>query len=43
MTLFQKIAAREIPADIIAEGEEWIAFRDIEPQEPVQFLVVPKR
>ena len=43
MTLFQKIAARKIPADIIAEGEEWIAFRDIEPQAPVHFLVVPKR
>jgi histidine triad (HIT) family protein len=43
MTLFEKIAAREIPADIIAEGEEWIAFRDIAPQTPVHFLVVPKR
>jgi histidine triad (HIT) family protein len=43
MTLFEKIAAREIPAQIIAEGEEWIAFRDIAPQAPVHFLVVPKR
>lgn len=43
MTLFEKIAAREIPADIIAEGEEWIAFRDIAPQAPVHFLIVPKR
>lgn len=43
MTLFEKIAAREIPATIIAEGEEWIAFRDIAPQAPVHFLVVPKR
>ena len=43
MTLFEKIAAREIPAKIIAEGEEWIAFRDIAPQAPVHFLVVPKR
>ena len=43
MTLFEKIAAREIPAAIIAEGEEWIAFRDIAPQAPVHFLVVPKR
>jgi histidine triad (HIT) family protein len=42
MTLFEKIAAREIPATIIAEGEEWIAFRDIAPQAPVHFLVVPK-
>jgi histidine triad (HIT) family protein len=43
MTLFEKIAVREIPATIIAEGEEWIAFRDIAPQAPVHFLVVPKR
>ena len=43
MTLFEKIATREIPADIIAEGDEWIAFRDIAPQSPVHFLVVPKR
>jgi histidine triad (HIT) family protein len=43
MTLFERIAAREIPADIIAEGEDWLAFRDIAPQAPVHFLVVPKR
>jgi histidine triad (HIT) family protein len=43
MTLFEKIAARQIPADIIAEGTDWIAFRDIAPQAPVHFLVVPKR
>ena len=42
MTLFEKIATREIPAAIIAEGEEWIAFRDIDPQAPIHFLVVPK-
>ena len=42
MTLFEKIASREIPSDIIAEGENWIAFRDISPQAPVHFLVVPK-
>jgi histidine triad (HIT) family protein len=43
MTLFEKSASREIPAAILAEGEEWIAFRDIAPQAPVHFLVVPKR
>ena len=43
MTLFEKIAAREIPATILAEGDEWLAFRDINPQAPVHFLVVPKR
>ena len=43
MTLFEKIATREIPATILAEGEEWIAFCDIAPQAPIHFLVVPKR
>ena len=43
MTLFEQIAAREIPATIIAEGDEWIAFHDIARQAPVHFLVVPKR
>ena len=42
MTLFEKIASRQIPADIVAEGEDWIAFRDIAPQAPVHVLVVPK-
>ena len=43
MTLFDKVVAREIPASILAEGEDWIAFSDIAPQAPVHFLVVPKR
>ena len=43
MTLFQKIAAREIPARIIAETEEWLAFHDVNPQAPTHVLIVPKR
>lgn len=43
MTLFEKIVAREIPARIVAESEEWIAFHDIAPQAPVHVLIVPKR
>ena len=43
MTLFEKIAAREIPAKIIQEDEELIVFHDINPQAPVHVLVVPKR
>lgn len=43
MSIFEKIIARQIPAEIIAEGEEWLAFRDIAPQAPVHFLVIPKR
>ena len=43
MTLFEKIAAREIPAKIIQEDEDLIVFHDIRPQAPVHVLVVPKR
>lgn len=43
MTIFEKIVAREIPARIVAETQEWIAFHDISPQAPVHVLVVPKR
>ncbi len=43
MTIFENIIAREIPARIVAETDEWIAFYDIQPQAPVHVLVVPKR
>jgi len=43
MTLFEKIIAREIPADIVHEDDLCLAFRDIAPQAPVHILVVPKR
>lgn len=42
-TLFEKIAAREIPADIVYEDDQVVAFRDIRPQAPVHVLVVPRR
>jgi len=42
-TLFLKIIAREIPADILYEDELCIAFRDIQPQAPVHVLIVPKK
>lgn len=42
-TLFEKIIAREIPADIVFEDEQCIAFRDINPQAPMHVLVCPKR
>lgn len=41
--LFCAIVAGEIPAEIVAEGDEWLAFRDIQPQAPVHVLVVPRR
>ena len=42
-TLFEKIIAREIPADIVFEDERCIAFRDINPQAPMHILVCPKQ
>ena len=41
-TLFERITAREIPADIVYETESTIAFRDINPQASTHVLVVPK-
>ncbi|RFC44459.1 MAG: histidine triad (HIT) family protein [Verrucomicrobia bacterium] len=43
MTLFEKIIARQIPAEIVAEEPEWLAFHDINPQAPVHVLIVPKK
>jgi histidine triad (HIT) family protein len=43
MTIFEKIIAREIPAEIVLENEKLIAFRDVNPQAPVHVLIVPKR
>lgn len=41
-SVFSRIVAREIPADIVYETDRLIAFRDIAPQAPVHLLVVPK-
>ena len=43
MTIFEKIISREIPAQIVAEGDAWLAFHDISPQAPVHVLVIPKK
>ena len=43
MTIFEKIAAREIHADIVHETEDFLAFKDIDPKAPVHILLVPKR
>ncbi|CAA9353525.1 MAG: hypothetical protein AVDCRST_MAG07-3354 [uncultured Frankineae bacterium] len=40
--LFCKIVAGEVPADIVAQTEETVAFRDIAPQAPTHVLVVPR-
>lgn len=41
-SIFTRIIAREIPATIVAENDELIAFEDISPQAEVHVLVVPK-
>ena len=42
-TIFRKIIRREIPADIVYEDDECLAFRDIQPQAPTHILVIPKK
>ncbi|HVV70823.1 MAG TPA: histidine triad nucleotide-binding protein [Verrucomicrobiae bacterium] len=42
-TLFEKIIDREIPAAIVYEDDQVLAFRDIKPQAPVHILLIPKK
>lgn len=42
-TIFGKIIAREILADIVYEDDQVLAFRDVAPQAPVHILIVPKK
>lgn len=41
-TIFSKIVSKEIPADIVYETDNVLAFRDINPQAPVHILIIPK-
>jgi histidine triad (HIT) family protein len=43
MTIFEKIIAREIPAKIVWEDDDALAFHDVNPQAPVHVLIVPKK
>ncbi|MDG2220008.1 MAG: histidine triad nucleotide-binding protein [Rubripirellula sp.] len=42
-SIFSKIIAKEIPADILHEDDVCLAFRDINPKAPTHFLVIPKK
>lgn len=42
-TIFSRIIRREIPARIVHEDEQSLAFHDVAPQAPVHVLVIPKR
>ena len=41
-TIFSKIINKEIPADIVFESNNILAFKDIRPQAPVHILIIPK-
>lgn len=41
-TIFSKIINKEIPADIVFESENVLAFKDINPKAPVHVLIIPK-
>ena len=40
--VFCKIAAREIPAEILRESDRVVAFRDLDPKAPTHILLIPK-
>ena len=40
--IYCRIAAGEIPSDMVYQDEEFVAFRDIEPQAPIHVLVIPR-
>ncbi|MCC7437011.1 MAG: histidine triad nucleotide-binding protein [Armatimonadetes bacterium] len=42
-TIFSKIISGEIPADIVYQDEQVLAFRDIAPQAPTHILIIPKQ
>ncbi len=43
MTLFEKIANHEIPAKIVHEDDDLVAFHDINPQAPHHIIIIPRR
>ena len=43
MTIFEKIANGQIPADLVHSTPEFIAFHDAHPQAPIHVLIVPRR
>lgn len=42
-TIFKKIIDKEIPAEIVYEDDDVLAFNDIDPQAPIHVLIIPKR
>ena len=42
-TIFKRIIDREIPADVVYEDAQCMAFRDIDPRAPTHIVVIPKK
>ena len=42
-TLFEKICCKEIPAEIVYEDDQVVAFRDIAPAAPTHVLIIPRK
>ncbi|MCI6988356.1 MAG: histidine triad nucleotide-binding protein [Campylobacter sp.] len=43
MTIFEKIAAGEIPSNKVLENDKFLAFHDINPKAPIHILIIPKK
>lgn len=41
--LFCRIVQKQVPAQVLSESGDWISFKDVHPQAPVHFLIIPKR
>ncbi len=43
MTIFKKIIDKKIPATVVYEDDQCLAFKDVQPQAPVHVLLIPKK
>lgn len=41
--IFCKIVNKELSAEVVLEGEDWLAVKDINPQAPIHVLIMPKK
>ena len=42
-TIFEKIIAKEVPAQIVLENDDLIVINDVNPQAPIHVLIIPKK